>query len=164
MTEKTAMKANAGLRTGVRAGISACASELGPKPSVFAKGGAGEAVEYAAGECSLGAILVAATAQGICAIELGDERGPLLERLKRHVTGGHLVWSRSFTTTEGHRPSIVHKRSLDILHDPWFNKVYSSSFSSSSLSLIPIYYLFYLFIYIYIFFGFVVPIYGFKNY
>ncbi|GMP42507.1 hypothetical protein CsSME_00012226 [Camellia sinensis var. sinensis] len=30
--------------------------------------------------------------------------------------------TRSFTTTEGHRPSIVHKRSLDILHDPWFNK------------------------------------------
>ncbi|KAJ1399419.1 hypothetical protein SESBI_30353 [Sesbania bispinosa] len=45
----------------------------------------------------------------------------LLERLKRHVIGGHLL-SRSFTTTEGHRPSIVHKRSLDILHDPWFNK------------------------------------------
>ncbi|TKY68832.1 NAD-dependent malic enzyme 1 [Spatholobus suberectus] len=41
--------------------------------------------------------------------------------LKRHVTGAHLL-SRPFTTTEGHRPTIVHKRSLDILHDPWFNK------------------------------------------
>ncbi|KAL3603920.1 hypothetical protein D5086_004779 [Populus alba] len=30
--------------------------------------------------------------------------------------------TRSFTTLEGHRPTIVHKRSLDILHDPWFNK------------------------------------------
>ncbi|CAA0820685.1 NAD-dependent malic enzyme 1- mitochondrial [Striga hermonthica] len=30
--------------------------------------------------------------------------------------------ARYFTTTEGHRPTIVHKRSLDILHDPWFNK------------------------------------------
>ncbi|XP_010933530.1 NAD-dependent malic enzyme, mitochondrial [Elaeis guineensis] len=30
--------------------------------------------------------------------------------------------ARSFTTTEGSRPTIVHKRSLDILHDPWFNK------------------------------------------
>ncbi|KAH0457030.1 hypothetical protein IEQ34_014937 [Dendrobium chrysotoxum] len=29
---------------------------------------------------------------------------------------------RAFTTTEGSRPIIVHKRSLDILHDPWFNK------------------------------------------
>ncbi|KAJ0810147.1 NAD-dependent malic enzyme 62 kDa isoform [Helianthus annuus] len=30
--------------------------------------------------------------------------------------------SRSFTTIEGHRPTIVHKQGLDILHDPWFNK------------------------------------------
>ncbi|KAI3418654.1 uncharacterized protein J3R85_013604 [Psidium guajava] len=30
--------------------------------------------------------------------------------------------ARCFTTTEGHRPTMVHKRSLDILHDPWFNK------------------------------------------
>ncbi|XP_023642147.1 NAD-dependent malic enzyme 1, mitochondrial [Capsella rubella] len=29
---------------------------------------------------------------------------------------------RSFTTSEGHRPTIVHKQGLDILHDPWFNK------------------------------------------
>nr|XP_025674874.1 NAD-dependent malic enzyme 62 kDa isoform, mitochondrial isoform X2 [Arachis hypogaea] len=43
----------------------------------------------------------------------------LLQRLKRHVTAGV---HRSFTTTEGNRPTIVHKRSLDILHDPWFNK------------------------------------------
>ncbi|GAU36299.1 hypothetical protein TSUD_353430 [Trifolium subterraneum] len=47
---------------------------------------------------------------------------PLLQRLKRHVTGGHFLLSRIFTTLEGHRPTIVHKRSLDILHDPWFNK------------------------------------------
>lgn len=49
---------------------------------------------------------------------------PLLQRLKRHVlTGGdYFILSRSFTTMEGHRPTIVHKRSLDILHDPWFNK------------------------------------------
>ncbi|KAI3701763.1 hypothetical protein L6452_27092 [Arctium lappa] len=26
------------------------------------------------------------------------------------------------TTIEGHRPTIVHKQGLDILHDPWFNK------------------------------------------
>ncbi|KAH9623432.1 hypothetical protein KSS87_003386 [Heliosperma pusillum] len=28
---------------------------------------------------------------------------------------------RSFTTSEGHRPAIVNKRSLDILHDPWLD-------------------------------------------
>ncbi|KAG8363487.1 hypothetical protein BUALT_Bualt19G0027500 [Buddleja alternifolia] len=49
----------------------------------------------------------------------------LLKRLQSHrrtVAAVNVSGSRSFTTTEGHRPTIVHKRSLDILHDPWFNK------------------------------------------
>ncbi|KAK4788530.1 hypothetical protein SAY86_019849 [Trapa natans] len=33
-----------------------------------------------------------------------------------------LLQVHCYTTTEGNRPTIVHKRSLDILHDPWFNK------------------------------------------
>ncbi|PON77603.1 Malic oxidoreductase [Parasponia andersonii] len=45
----------------------------------------------------------------------------LLKRLKQNPWLSQ--WSRSFTTTEGHRPTMVHKRSLDILLDPWFNKV-----------------------------------------
>ncbi|XP_052191895.1 NAD-dependent malic enzyme 62 kDa isoform, mitochondrial [Diospyros lotus] len=44
----------------------------------------------------------------------------LIKRLKRTAAGASTT--RSFTTTEGHRPSIVHKRSIDILHDPWYNK------------------------------------------
>ncbi|KAL6498731.1 hypothetical protein OROGR_028278 [Orobanche gracilis] len=49
----------------------------------------------------------------------------LLKRLhSRRATASavDVIGSRSFTTTEGHRPTIVHKRGLDILHDPWFNK------------------------------------------
>ncbi|KAK9076506.1 hypothetical protein SSX86_004840 [Deinandra increscens subsp. villosa] len=30
--------------------------------------------------------------------------------------------SRSFTTIECHRPTILHKKGVDIIHDPWFNK------------------------------------------
>ncbi|KAF7825958.1 NAD-dependent malic enzyme 62 kDa isoform, mitochondrial isoform X1 [Senna tora] len=47
----------------------------------------------------------------------------LLRRLKRHATSASpsLLFTRSFTP-EGSRPTIIHKRSLDILHDPWFNK------------------------------------------
>ncbi|XP_071718484.1 NAD-dependent malic enzyme, mitochondrial-like [Rutidosis leptorrhynchoides] len=30
--------------------------------------------------------------------------------------------SRSFTTTECHRPTIINKKGVDILHNPWFNK------------------------------------------
>ncbi|XP_057979078.1 NAD-dependent malic enzyme 62 kDa isoform, mitochondrial [Malania oleifera] len=46
----------------------------------------------------------------------------LLKRLKQRLAAPVLPPTRSFTTTEGHRPTIVHKRSIDILHDPWFNK------------------------------------------
>ncbi|RXH93252.1 hypothetical protein DVH24_013828 [Malus domestica] len=50
-------------------------------------------------------------------------------RVRGSGTNALLPHSRSFTTTEGHRPIIVHKRSLDILHDPWFNKGTSFSFT-----------------------------------
>ncbi|KAK2650896.1 hypothetical protein Ddye_018385 [Dipteronia dyeriana] len=47
----------------------------------------------------------------------------LIRRLRQRVANpAVLIQTRCFTTTEGHRPTIVHKRSLDILHDPWFNK------------------------------------------
>ncbi|KAI9080601.1 hypothetical protein K1719_037462 [Acacia pycnantha] len=47
----------------------------------------------------------------------------LLKRFQRHATSAtpSLFITRSYTN-EGNRPTIVHKRSLDILHDPWFNK------------------------------------------
>lgn len=47
----------------------------------------------------------------------------LVRRLSRQAPAAASSSSlRSFTTTEGSRPIIVHKRSIDILHDPWFNK------------------------------------------
>lgn len=54
----------------------------------------------------------------------------LLRRLHQRVAAAvNSSSSRNFTTTEGHRPTIVHKRSLDILHDPWFNKGTAFSFT-----------------------------------
>ncbi|CAN4081508.1 unnamed protein product [Withania somnifera] len=50
-----------------------------------------------------------------------------LRRLQQSAVNS--TCSRNFTTTEGHRPTIVHKRSLDILHDPWFNKGTAFSFT-----------------------------------
>ncbi|KAK6940978.1 Malic enzyme, NAD-binding [Dillenia turbinata] len=44
---------------------------------------------------------------------------------KNDINGQHRLnasASRSFTTTEGSRPVLVQKRSVDILHDPWFNR------------------------------------------
>jgi AraC family transcriptional regulator of adaptative response/methylated-DNA-[protein]-cysteine methyltransferase len=51
---------------------------LGMTPSRFRAGGAGESIQFALGECSLGAVLVAATHKGVCAITLGDDPDALL--------------------------------------------------------------------------------------
>jgi AraC family transcriptional regulator of adaptative response/methylated-DNA-[protein]-cysteine methyltransferase len=55
---------------------------LGMKPSVYRDGGKDEAVWYAVKKCSLGSVLVAATARGLCAILLGDSGPRLGEDLK----------------------------------------------------------------------------------
>ncbi len=69
----------------------ACAPGLGLKPGAFAKGGAGEVIQFAAGECSLGSILVAATAQGVCAVELGSSPEPLVEGLQDRFPNAELI-------------------------------------------------------------------------
>lgn len=61
----------------------------------------------------------------------------LLKRIQRKATSAFpsLFVARSYTN-EGNRPTIVHKRSLDILHDPWFNKVLYLTFFSFLQALI----------------------------
>ncbi|MES2742650.1 MAG: bifunctional DNA-binding transcriptional regulator/O6-methylguanine-DNA methyltransferase Ada [Pseudomonadota bacterium] len=46
---------------------------LGMTPGAYRAGGDGVLIHFAIGQCGLGAILVAASAQGICAILLGDD-------------------------------------------------------------------------------------------
>jgi AraC family transcriptional regulator of adaptative response/methylated-DNA-[protein]-cysteine methyltransferase len=46
---------------------------LGMTPKAFRAGGSGASIRFAIGACSLGAILVAATDKGICAILMGDD-------------------------------------------------------------------------------------------
>lgn len=55
---------------------------LGMAPTAFRGGGAGETIRFAVGECSLGSILVAATARGVCAIRLGDDPAVLARELE----------------------------------------------------------------------------------
>jgi AraC family transcriptional regulator, regulatory protein of adaptative response / methylated-DNA-[protein]-cysteine methyltransferase len=59
-------------------------------PVLQSKAGEGEVVRFAVGECSLGSILVAATARGICAIELGDAPEPLVEGLRNRFRNADL--------------------------------------------------------------------------
>jgi len=55
---------------------------LGMTPSAYRAGGNDIAVRFAIGECSLGAILVAATDKGLCAILLGDDADALARDLQ----------------------------------------------------------------------------------
>jgi AraC family transcriptional regulator of adaptative response/methylated-DNA-[protein]-cysteine methyltransferase len=64
---------------------------LGMTPTRYRQGGAGETIRFALGACSLGAVLVAATARGACAILLGDDPEALLRDLERRFPHAELL-------------------------------------------------------------------------
>lgn len=55
---------------------------LGMRAREYRDGGAGTTIRFALGQCSLGAILVAQSQRGICAIFLGDDPDALLRDLQ----------------------------------------------------------------------------------
>lgn len=64
---------------------------LGMTPGAWRRGGAGETIRFALGECSLGSILVASSARGICVISLGDAPEPLLAELQNRFLQAELI-------------------------------------------------------------------------
>lgn len=58
------------------------AKVLGMTPTEFRAGGSGQTIEFAVGTCSLGAILVAASSKGVCAIILGDDPETLVRDIQ----------------------------------------------------------------------------------
>ena len=64
---------------------------LGMAPARFRRGGAGEIIRFAVGACSLGAVLVAATGRGVCAIALGEEPDALVHDLEDRFPRAELV-------------------------------------------------------------------------
>jgi AraC family transcriptional regulator of adaptative response/methylated-DNA-[protein]-cysteine methyltransferase len=64
---------------------------LGMTPKSFRTGARSERIRFAAGECSLGSILVAATTKGICAILLGDDPDRLARDLQDRFPKADLI-------------------------------------------------------------------------
>jgi AraC family transcriptional regulator of adaptative response/methylated-DNA-[protein]-cysteine methyltransferase len=64
---------------------------LGMTPTEFRSGGGGNVIRFAVGECSLGAILVAATDKGVCAIEFGDDPDALMRGLEDRFPKARLL-------------------------------------------------------------------------
>jgi AraC family transcriptional regulator, regulatory protein of adaptative response / methylated-DNA-[protein]-cysteine methyltransferase len=63
---------------------------LGMTPTSYRAGGSGASIRFAVGACSLGAILVAATGKGICAILLGDDPDGLARDLQDRFPNAEL--------------------------------------------------------------------------
>ncbi|KWR90796.1 bifunctional DNA-binding transcriptional regulator/O6-methylguanine-DNA methyltransferase Ada [Cupriavidus sp. IDO] len=64
---------------------------LGMTPTSFKAGGADTEIRFAIGECSLGAILVAQSARGVCAILLGDDPDALARDLQDQFPNATLI-------------------------------------------------------------------------
>lgn len=85
---------------------SSSTAVLGMPPKTFQAGGKGETIRFAVGECSLGAILVAATDKGVCAILLGDDPEALVRDVQdrfpnAHLTGGEEEFDHLVATVVG---------------------------------------------------------------
>jgi len=64
---------------------------LGMTPGRYRAGGAGAEIRFAVGECSLGAILVAESDRGVCAVTLGDDPQALARELQDRFPRAELV-------------------------------------------------------------------------
>jgi len=84
---------------------------LGMTPSQYRKGAEGLPIRTAHAQCSLGVILVAATATGICAILLGDDVQALLQDLRARFPRAQL---------QGTDPAFEHlvSRAIEAIEDP----------------------------------------------
>ena len=65
--------------------------QLGMRPTAYRNGGEGMRIRFAVGRFSLGDVLVAATAEGVCAILLGDDPASLLRDLQDQFVRAELI-------------------------------------------------------------------------
>ena len=66
-------------------------NQIGMKPSQYQRQGTGTTMRFAIGQCTLGAILVATTERGVCAVELGDDPNELVEDFQDRFSSAQIV-------------------------------------------------------------------------
>jgi AraC family transcriptional regulator of adaptative response/methylated-DNA-[protein]-cysteine methyltransferase len=64
---------------------------LGMTPSAYRKGGKDAVIHFAVAQCSLGAVLVAASPLGVCAISLGDDADALTREFQDRFPQAELI-------------------------------------------------------------------------
>jgi AraC family transcriptional regulator, regulatory protein of adaptative response / methylated-DNA-[protein]-cysteine methyltransferase len=112
---------------------AATAPMLGMRPKAFRAGGKDAVIRFALGQCSLGAILVAATERGVCAISLGDDPGELLRELQDRFPQAEMIGGdRDFEQLVGkvvglvERPGTRADLPLDIRGTAFQQRVWSA--------------------------------------
>lgn len=104
---------------------------LGMTPTRYRQGGLGVEIRFAIGGCSLGAVLVAATERGVCAILIGDDANELAHDLERRFPRASLIGAdRAFeervATVVGliDEPGRSHSLPLDVLGSAFQHRVW----------------------------------------
>jgi AraC family transcriptional regulator of adaptative response/methylated-DNA-[protein]-cysteine methyltransferase len=99
----------------------AAPAALGMTPTKFRRGAPELMIRFAVGQCWLGAILVAATDRGVCAVLLGDDPAELTHDLERRfpraeLVGGNRAFERTMALVVGlvERPARASKLPLDV--------------------------------------------------
>ena len=94
---------------------------LGMTPTKFRAGGTDVEIRFAVGQCSLGAILVAETPRGVCAVLLGEDPGALVNDLERRfpkarLIGADAAFERRVAEVVGlvEQPRLGHALPLDV--------------------------------------------------
>ena len=104
---------------------------LGMAPRAYRRGGGQETIRFALAQCSLGAVLVAATERGVCAILMGDDPATLLDDLQARFPNAQLMGGETaFEATVAQAIALIespHRRSdlpLDIRGTAFQQKVW----------------------------------------
>ena len=106
---------------------------LGMRPGQYKDGGLGAEIRFAIGECSLGSVLVAATEQGVCTIDLGSDPAELLKHLEDRfpnatLIGGDAAFEATVATVIGflEQPKGTLDLPLDIRGTAFQQKVWTA--------------------------------------
>ena len=106
---------------------------LGMTPTAWRNGGGEADIRFAVGDCSLGAILVASSATGVCAILIGDDPESLVRDLqdrfpKARLTGGDAAYDALVAKVVGlvEAPAIGLDLPLDVRGTAFQQRVWAA--------------------------------------
>jgi AraC family transcriptional regulator of adaptative response/methylated-DNA-[protein]-cysteine methyltransferase len=109
------------------------AHALGMSPRTFRKGGVAEVIRFAVGQSRLGALLVARSEKGVCAVFLGDEPEGLVRDLqdtfpKAELVGGDAAFEETMARVAGliEAPQTALDLPLDIRGTLFQQKVWAA--------------------------------------